>query len=321
MISESDISGSLRTSRFREDVIAGLTKPEKSLPCKYFYDEHGSKLFEQITTLEEYYPTRTELCIMQENLVEIVAGIGKDVNLIEFGSGSSVKTELLLAHADIRSYIPIDIAEQELLDSARRIRSKHPEIAVHPILADYTEYVHLPKDLMGSRNVVYFPGSTIGNFVPQEAKLFLERTRSIMGDSGALLIGVDLKKEKAIIERAYNDEAGITAQFNLNLIKRINRELQPTPLLSGFTHSAIYNGSEGRIEMRLIAEAAMRYVIGDTHVFFNEGESILTEYSHKYSLQEFEQLAASSGLRRRACWTDDRALFSVQLFEPAASTA
>jgi L-histidine N-alpha-methyltransferase len=167
------------------------------------------------------------------------------------------------------------------------------------------------------KNVVYFPGSTIGNFTPDEATHFLRRARSMLGEAGSLLIGVDLKKDRAIIERAYNDAEGVTAVFNLNLLERINRELDPAPVLSGFTHSAIYNESEGRIEMRLIAEVEMQYEIGDTQVCFDKGEAIFTEYSHKYSLSEFEQLAAAAGLRRRAFWMDNQDWFSVQLFESA----
>jgi dimethylhistidine N-methyltransferase len=317
MTHDSEAARSASLSKFKDDVIAGLTKPEKSLPCKYFYDERGSKLFEQITTLEEYYPTRTELAIMQDNLAELVESIGNDVNLIEFGSGSSVKTELLLGHADIRSYIPIDIAEKELVASADRIQAKHPELVVHPVAADYTEDIHLPNVLEGTRNVVYFPGSTIGNFKPEEAKRFLERTLAMMGPNGALLIGVDLKKDKAILERAYNDEQGITSAFNLNLLERINRELSPTPPLTGFTHSSVYNEIDGRIEMRLIAIIEQDHTIGNTSVHFDKGEPILTEYSYKYTLEQFRELAASAGLVLRECWIDDSALFSVQLFEPA----
>jgi dimethylhistidine N-methyltransferase len=321
MTHDSEAARSESLSKFKDDVIAGLTKPEKSLPCKYFYDERGSKLFEQITTLEEYYPTRTELAIMQDNLAEIVESIGKDVNLIEFGSGSSVKTELLLAHADIRSYIPIDIAEKELLASADRIQAKHPELVVHPVAADYTEEIHLPTPLEGTRNVVYFPGSTIGNFEPGEAKQFLKRTLGMMGSNGALLIGVDLKKEKAILERAYNDEQGITAQFNCNLLDRINHELHPTPPFTGFTHSAIYSEIEGRIEMRLTANREIDNSVDGTRIHFNKGESILTEYSYKYTLEEFKALASSAELINCKCWVDTNGLFSIQSFESVSREA
>jgi dimethylhistidine N-methyltransferase len=308
--------GITAAQRFKEDVIEGLTKEPKSLPCKYFYDDRGSQLFEKITTLEEYYPTRTELAIMQENLGEIAASIGKDVNLIEFGSGSSIKTELLLAHANIRSYIPIDIAEEALLASADRIGEKHPELAIHPIASDYTEDVHLPKGLEGSRNVVYFPGSTIGNFEPKDAARFLDRTRRMMGSNGALLIGVDLQKDKSIIDPAYNDERGVTAEFNLNLLARLNRELKPQPELLGFSHSAFYNEPEGRIEMHLIANADSTHSLDGACITFKEGEHILTEYSYKYTIPGFTRLAQESGLQLMHSWVDKASYFAVLFFEP-----
>lgn len=307
----------IATQQFKEDVINGLTHAQKSLPCKYFYDERGSKLFEEITALEEYYPTRTELAIMQGNIQEIAESIGNAINLIELGSGSSTKTELLLDHADIRSYIPIDIAEDALLASASRIKAKHPRLDVHPIASDYTGVFSLPNELGGTRNVVYFPGSTIGNFEPDQAQEFLRRTRRLMGRNGGLLIGIDLKKDKSVIERAYNDEQGVTARFNLNLLERINRELKPEPPLTEFSHSAIYNEAEGRIEMRLIATEPGTYMLDDVTISLAPGEAILTEYSYKYTLPQFTQLAEAAGLHPKDFWTDKDQFFAVLLFDQA----
>lgn len=301
--------------KFKADVIEGLSKKEKTLPCKYFYDERGSDLFEKITTLEEYYPTRTELAIMEANIDAMAKALGDDVTLIEFGSGSSMKTELLLSHARIKSYIPIDIAEDALLASADRLRSLHPSLTVQPVVADYTEYVTLPAH-EGTRNVIYFPGSTIGNFTPEEAHDFLSRMRDLMGDNGALLIGIDLKKDIGVLERAYNDVQGVTAEFNLNLIDRINSELRPEPPLDGFEHMAIYNEREGRIEMRLISQREQEVSVGGAKLHFEAGEAITTEYSYKYALPDFVELAARSDLSLKSSWLDEREYFAVLFFQP-----
>jgi dimethylhistidine N-methyltransferase len=301
--------------QFKLDVLHGLTQEQKTLPCKYFYDERGSQLFEQITKLEEYYPTRTELAILQTNLADIVAALGGDVNLIEFGSGSSRKTGILLEAAHVVSYVPIDISETELEASSKRLRSMFPQLHIIPIAADYTATIKLPQ-LPGSRNIVFFPGSTIGNFTPNEATEFLKRVRTILGDDGALLIGVDLVKDTSVLERAYNDERGLTAQFNLNLIERINRMLDPNPHLRDLTHRAIFNEIESRIEMQLISKTDQVVLIESHPIRLSTGEIITTEYSYKYTLEQFDHIAGAAGLERRLVWADPRKYFSLQLFVP-----
>ena len=306
--------------QFKQDVLQGLSQDQKTLPCKYFYDERGSQLFEEITKLEEYYPTRTELEILQTNLDEIVASLGEDVNLIEFGSGSSRKTEILLEAADVSSYVPIDISQTELEASSKRLRSLFPRLKIIPIAADYTATFELPQ-LPGSHNIVFFPGSTIGNFTPNEAKDFLTHISSILQVNGALLIGVDLAKDVAVLERAYNDDKGLTAEFNLNLIERINRTLDPAPHFRDLAHRAIFNEAEGRIEMQLVSEIGQTVRLGDRQVRLDAGEIITTEYSYKYTLEQFDQIARSAGLERRMVWTDPKNYFSLQLFVSSGQQA
>ncbi len=295
----------------------GLRQSEKRIPCKYLYDERGSKLFDRICELEEYYPTRTELQIMERWVGEMASAIGPRSMLIEYGSGSGLKTrELLDALEDPAVYVPIDISHTHLAASAADLRRRYPEIEVLPLCADYTEDYELPDPRRDPRRrVVYFPGSTIGNFDHDEARDFLEHIIDVCGEDGGLLIGVDLKKDPAIIERAYNDRAGITAEFNLNMLRRINRELDGNLRLDRFRHLAIYDARRGRIEMHLVSLCDQRASIDGERVDFADGETIHTENSHKYTLEEFRELAASAGLAVRRTWVDEADLFSVQYLE------
>ena len=297
-----------------DEIIDGLLLPEKMISPKYFYDERGSQLFDQITHLPEYYPTETELGIMLDNMDEMVALVGEHASLIEFGSGSSRKTRALLENLDqLAAYVPVDISEDHLLEASEKLRLEFPGIDILPVVADFTQAFALPNPAyMPLRNIVYFPGSTIGNFEHDAARDLLKVMYQEAGENGALLIGVDLQKDPAIIERAYNDSAGITAQFNLNMLRHLNQEFGLDFDLDCYTHNALYNESEGRMEMRLVSSCAQIVTAGDAEILIGDGEAILTEYSHKYTLDGFAEAASSAGFEVRKVWTDAKALFSVQ---------
>jgi L-histidine N-alpha-methyltransferase len=297
-----------------QEIIAGLQQDEKMISPKYFYDERGSQLFDEITTLPEYYPTETELGIMRENIAEIAALIGPQASLIEYGSGSSRKTRVLLEHLNDQAvYVPVDISEEHLLESARQIRAEFSDLEVLPVVADFTKRFQLPDPpVMPLRNIVYFPGSTIGNFPHAVASKLLKVMYHEAGENGAMLIGVDLQKDPDIIERAYNDSAGVTAEFNLNMLRHLNREFGSDFNLDSWEHEAQYNESEGRIEIRLINETRQTVNIGGNTVVVESGEGILTEYSHKYTLEGFAEMAQGAGFKVERVWTDPNNLFSVQ---------
>jgi dimethylhistidine N-methyltransferase len=309
-------------SRLLDDVLSGLTSPQKALPPKYFYDEPGAALFDRICELDEYYPTRTEIGILRRNIREIAETMGTGFRLVEFGSGSGMKTRILLENLrGLRSYIPVDISREQLLHYALSVSESFPEMEIVPVCADYTAEWTLPAPVGPlPRTVAFFPGSTIGNFEPDDAVAFLERVGRLCGADGGLLIGVDLEKDVAVIERAYNDAAGVTAAFNRNLLERINRECGADFDPSAFEHMAPYDRANGRIEMRLVSRSAQSVRIGEDAsgaplltVHFAAGEHILTEYSHKYSREEFDRLAARSGWRVARCWTDEREWFGIYL--------
>ena len=298
---------------FCAQVIAGLRKPQKELPCKFFYDREGSILFDQICALDEYYPTRTELSIMRENIDEMCAVIGERCMLVEYGSGSSLKTRTLLENlGDVSAYVPIDISRSHLLSAARTLANKYP-IEVLPVCADYTADFELPTpETDVDSTVVYFPGSTIGNFEPSAARAFLHTARLRAGTGSGMLIGVDLKKDPQRLHAAYNDAKGITAKFNLNLLARINREADGDFDLSQFAHYAFYNPLVGRIEMHLMSLQDQVAHVANKAFDFREGETIFTESSYKYTVDEFAALARDSGYLVQHVWTDPQKLFSVQ---------
>ena len=300
-----------------DEILEGLRRPEKLISPKFFYDERGSQLFDEITELPEYYPTRTEIAIMQTHIAEMVRLIGPKASLIEFGSGSSLKTHILLKNLeDLAAYVPVEISLQHLMEAARELLRLYPHIEILPVCADFTQAFDLPNPkVMPIKNVVYFPGSTIGNFDPPAAKDLLKVMRLEAKEGGALLIGVDLKKDTATLENAYNDAAGVTAQFNLNVLERINRECGANFDLNSFAHRAIYNEEEGRIEMHLVSLKNQSVSIAGREVVFDEREHIVTEYSHKFSRQQFAELAGEAGFRVVKVWTDPEELFSVQYLE------
>jgi dimethylhistidine N-methyltransferase len=296
---------------FAQDVIAGLTQRPKKLSPKYFYDETGSKLFEQITLLPEYYPTRTELRILRDRGAEIAAAIPSDAALVEFGAGATTKVRLLLKQSSFKAYVPVDISGDFLNGQASALRADFPDLAVHPVTADFTKPFELPPEVKEMPKVGFFPGSTIGNFDPDEASAFLRSARAILGDGATMIVGVDLEKDERVLHEAYNDAAGVTGQFNLNVLARINRELGGNLDLAGFEHSAIYNRKRHRIEMHLISRRPQTIRVLDHTATFKTGETIHTESSYKYSIERFTALALTSGWSPRASWTDPDGMFSV----------
>jgi len=298
---------------FLSEVVAGLSGPQKTLPCKFLYDGEGSRLFNEICELEEYYPTRTENQILRDNMGEIANLIGSECRLVEFGSGSSTKTRHLLTHLpNLSGYIPIDISRPQLLESAAQLASEFPGLEIHPLEADYCDILEIPNTKQNPRQTVaFFPGSTIGNFDPVAAIAFLRKIAFLCGSGGGLLIGVDRKKPRRILEPAYDDRKGVTAKFNLGILARANRELGADFDLSAFRHRALYNETEGRIEMHLVSKHAQMVHL-DSHEFsFEEGEHITTEHSYKYTLPGFAGLALKAGFELVKNWEDRGRLFSV----------
>jgi dimethylhistidine N-methyltransferase len=302
-----------RVADFRSDVVRGLGNAHKNLPPKYFYDDVGSALFDAIGALPEYYPTRVETALIQAHAAEMAAALGERGALIEFGSGVSRKSRLLIAQARPAVYVPIDIARETLLAAAEGLRQSFPEIPVVAVCADYSVAFELPNlaAYRPRRRAIFFPGSTIGNFDPDDALAFLINARRLAGEGGALLIGVDLRKDSAVLEAAYDDPQGVTAAFNLNLLARINRELDADFDVRAFRHRAWYAHSEGRIEMHLESTRDQVVRIGLTRIAFARGETIHTENSYKYSVAGFQELAARAGFRPMTCWVDEDNLFSI----------
>jgi dimethylhistidine N-methyltransferase len=294
------------------EAIAGLRGDPKTLPCKLFYDKRGSELFDAICELPEYYPTRTEIGIVRDNLEAIAAAVGPRVHLIELGSGSSTKTRILLDALDEPvAYAPIDISREHLLESAERLHHSYPDLEVQPVCADYTQPMEIPRPhVPPARRVVFFPGSTIGNFHAADARRFLDRIAEMAGPGGGLLVGVDLRKDREILVAAYDDEDGVTAEFNLNLLHRLNREANADFDVEQFEHRSVWNDSLGRIEMHLVSRVAQTAAI-DGHVFeFAANEPVRTECAYKYRIDQFEQVAER--FRVRKVWTDADRRFSVQ---------
>jgi dimethylhistidine N-methyltransferase len=285
----------------------------KELPCKYFYDEAGSKLFEEITELDEYYLTRTELGIMRQEAASMAALVGPECLLVEYGSGNGTKIRLLLDQlADPVAYVPVEISEASLQQSVRKLARLYPSLEILPVRADFTQPFALPQTKKRPRRrVVYFPGSTIGNCTSQEAIALLRRTVQLCGPGGGMLLGADRKKDPAIIEAAYNDASGVTAAFNFNLLTRINRELGGDFQLDGFWHHAFYNSREGRIEMHLVSRHDRPFPIAGKQFDIAEGESIRTEYSYKYSPSDLEAIATAAGFAVEHTWSDAKNYFSV----------
>lgn len=299
-------------SAFATDVLAGLGTTPKRVPAKYFYDETGSRLFEQITEVPEYYPTRSEMQALRDHAAEIAALIPAGAALVEFGSGSTKKARIVLnAARPLAAYVPVDISGEMLAREAAELRADHPRLKVLPVVADFCFPFDLPREAKAApERVGFFPGSTIGNFTPQEALQFLAVAAQVLR-GGALLLGADLVKDPAILHAAYNDAQGVTADFNLNLLARANRELGTDFALDRFFHSAFYNAPRQRIEMHLVSRCRQQVVLGERAFELEEGESLRTEYSHKYTIAGLRDLALRAGFRPGPVWTDEQRLFSV----------
>ena len=299
-------------SLFRDDVLDGLNADQKFLPSKYLYDERGSRLFDRICELDEYYPTRTETQITIDNADSIGECIGSNAVIVEYGSGSSTKTRVLLDHLEKpRAYMPVDISEDHLLCTSRKLQGEYPWLDIHPVVADFTSGFDLPADLDGERICVYFPGSTIGNLEEYAATELLQRIAWQCGPGGGALIGFDLQKSKEVLELAYNDPHGVTAEFSLNVLRRINRDLQADFDLSQYEHCSFYNEAKGRIEIYIESLVDEVVEISGEQIQMKCGERIHTEYSHKYTIDGFAQMAAEAGLIQNRVWTDDREYFAL----------
>jgi dimethylhistidine N-methyltransferase len=300
---------------FLDDVLAGLGAPQKAIPPKYFYDERGSRLFEAICELPEYYLTRTEMAIMERHIDEIARLLGPDVQLVEFGSGSGVKTRLLVDRLEPSLYVPIEISPAVLRESTGALAILFPWLNISAVVADFSRPMRLPEfvGIPVRRKAAYFPGSTIGNFTPEEALGFLAGVREMVGPGGMLVIGVDLKKDKRVLDAAYDDSQGVTAEFNLNLLHRINRELGGDFQPERFRHRAFYDEQKGRIEMHLESCYSQFAHVGGRRFDFRPAETIHTEISCKYSVEEFQRLTARARFHAEKMWTDPANLFAVHL--------
>lgn len=302
------------TGEFKKEIISGLKKTPKEINPKFFYDEKGSMLFERITETEEYYPTRTEREILENNIEEICTYFKDGSALFEYGSGGSKKTQIILDHCkQIKAYVPMDISISALQYSSQHVAALYPSLNVIPICVDYTRPFEIPfLDLEGNI-IAIFLGSSIGNFEPKTTSRFLRTCTEMLGPEDRILIGVDLKKDKTVLERAYNDSEGITAEFNLNLIDRINREFELNLNKSDFKHIAFYNEENGRIEMHIEVRRDMNINLDGNNIYFREGELIHTENSYKYDVNEFNNLAKKNHLEVEKIWIDQRKYFSLFL--------
>lgn len=305
------------THDLKREVISGLTHTPKTIPPKFFYDRRGSELFDAICELPEYYQTRTEMDILRNCTAELVNHIGPDCLLVELGSGASKKVRLLLEQLRPSSYLGIDISKEFLLSSTQTLASDYPWLDVRAACVDFSRTLDIPHCKTFEHKVAFFPGSSIGNFDPEDAIDLLQRIAQMMNMNGYLLIGVDLKKDILTLNSAYNDAAGVTAEFNMNLLARIRDELDSNIDPGAFSHHAFYNPDQGRIEMHLVSTQHQQIRIDD-HVFeLSAGESIHTENSYKFTIEEFAELASAAGFIQQQVWTDEADLFSVQLLRTA----
>jgi len=301
----------------RAEVLAGLALPQKRIAPKFFYDAEGSRLFDAICELPEYYPTRTEIGILRRHGHEMAARLGREALLVELGSGSSLKIRVLLEALRPAVYMPVDISREHLVRSAEALAEAFPGLAVHAVCADYSTPFELPLSGHDHPRAAFFPGSSVGNFETDDAARFLRRVADLIGRGGRLLIGVDLVKDRSVLEAAYNDAAGTTAAFNLNLLARINRELGADFDLDAFRHDAFFDAGRSRIEMHLISTRDQTVQVAGQSFVFREGESIHTECSYKYRIDDFHALARRAGFESEQVWTDPDGLFSVHCLRAA----
>ncbi|PHS79518.1 MAG: L-histidine N(alpha)-methyltransferase [Rhodospirillaceae bacterium] len=307
---------------FLSEALAGLGATPKTLPSKYFYDDHGSVLFEQICELPEYYVTRVEMALLKDIADDAATEIGPGARIIEYGTGSSEKINILLSALDNpAAFVGVDISGTALQGVTQELAKRFPALAVHAVCADFTQPFDLPDIAGPGRKVVFFPGSTLGNFAPDQALEFMANAASIAGPGGGMLIGIDLKKDEAVLNAAYNDAQGVTAQFNLNLLRRLNTECGADFDLDTFSHKAFYNADAGRIEMHLVSQCAQVVSLGGQSITFAKGETIHTENSYKYSVCEFQELSRRAGFEPLHGWTDSEQMFSLHYLSVAPQEA
>lgn len=298
------------------EILDGLRQDPPMVASKYLYDKKGSQLFEEICELPEYYLTRTELELTRTCVDDLAAQLGSRPRLIELGSGSGLKTRILLRRLfDVDAYVPVDISPSALRQCTQSVGAEFSDLKITPVCADYTDEFELPQQGFQGRNVLYYPGSTIGNFKPAQARQFLSRLTDLAGPGGHLIIGVDLRKDRSVLEAAYNDSQGVTAAFNRNVLHRINRECEATFVPEKFEHRAIYDEERGRIEMRLISTEDQEVFFPTERLSFERDDFIVTEYSHKFTVEQFIELSEASGWRTRSLWTDRDQYFSLWLLE------
>jgi dimethylhistidine N-methyltransferase len=310
------VSSAVRDN-FLGDVLNGLGRPQKAIPPKYLYDAQGSALFDRICELPEYYLTRNETAILAREVASIIAAIGHRPVLVEFGSGSSTKTRLLLDRGKFLTYMPIDVSAEHLGLACEQLERRYPALRIEPVLGDYSTLSVLPEPPPPGHAVGFFPGSTIGNLTPDEAVAFLANSRRLLGGDGAILIGVDRDKKSDVLNAAYNDSAGVTAAFSMNLLARINRELGANFDLAQFRHLAFHNPAEHRVELYVESLRDQIVRLGNAAFAFRKGERIHTEYSYKYPRARFLDLAARAGYRALQTWTDEDATFDIHLLAAA----
>ncbi len=306
----------LASDGFAQAVVAGLSQSRKTVPARYFYDLRGSRLFEDITRQPEYYPTRTERTLLADHAADLGRLAGRGRAIVEFGAGSATKTPLLLDATAARTYVPIDISAAFLAESAAALARARPDLAIVPVAADFTRPLVLPP-LPGGGLTGFFSGSTIGNFEPRRAVDLLRSFRATLGDDARLVIGIDTRKNARLLEAAYDDEAGVTAAFNLNLLERINRELDGDVPIDAFEHRAVWHDGHGRIEMHLVATRDLSFMVAGHRVSMRADETIHTENSYKYTLAEARLMARAAGWEPMAFWTDPNALFGLHVWAAA----
>jgi len=301
---------------FEDDVIDGLSQVQKTIPCRWLYDERGSELFEEITVLPEYYPTRTETGILSQYAAEIADHVGPHATVVEYGAGASVKTRILIdALEELTTYIPVDISAEFLQTSAASLQEDYPDLHIEPVVADFLSTVELPEKSIKGARVGFFPGSTIGNLKSSEITGFMQRAREDLGTGAQFVLGADLKKDPNILIPAYDDSAGITSEFNLNLLRRINGELDANFDVSSFNHEARWNDDDARIEMHLVSERDQSVEISGKIFDFRQGETVHTENSRKFEIEALENLIGQCGWQMADSWVDKDSLFSVLLFK------
>ncbi len=302
--------------RFREEILAGLARPQKELPPKLFYDAAGAALFERICELDEYYLTRAELSILRTHAAEIADHVGPGAALVEYGSGAGVKVRLLLdAMSAPAAYVPVDISREQLVDVVGVLAREYRHVSIRPVCADYTLPLTIPDLPRRARRLGFFPGSTIGNFHPAEAAAFLRRVRRVLGRDGAFVIGIDRRKSPRVVRAAYDDRHGVTAAFNLNALRRLNREFEADFDLEAFAHRARWNGRVGRVEMHLQSLSSQTFRVAGEHFTMKQGETIWTESSYKYDVDRLRRLVIDGGFRIAQLWTDVKQLFWVALLQ------